>query len=48
MTRQTIPLLLTVLIIGLAACNTISGVGKDVTATGTAVTGAAKDVKDGM
>jgi predicted small secreted protein len=29
----------------LAACNTVEGVGKDVTAVGGAVTGAAKDAK---
>ncbi len=34
------------LIPALAACNTIKGVGKDVSAAGSAVEGAAQDVED--
>jgi predicted small secreted protein len=33
--------------IGLSACNTVEGAGKDVTAAGTAVSDTAKDVKEG-
>jgi entericidin B len=33
---------------GLVACNTMEGVGKDVSAGGRAVSGAAKDVKEKM
>jgi predicted small secreted protein len=33
---------------GLAACNTVEGLGKDVSAGGRAVSGAAKDVKEKM
>jgi predicted small secreted protein len=33
---------------GLVACNTVEGVGKDVSAGGRAVSGAAKDVKEKM
>jgi predicted small secreted protein len=32
--------------IGLSACNTVEGVGKDVSATGTAVSDTAKDAKN--
>lgn len=32
----------------LAGCNTVSGAGKDVSAAGHAVTGAAQDVKSNM
>ena len=32
----------------LVACNTVEGVGKDVSAGGRAVSGAAKDVKEKM
>ncbi len=33
---------------GLSACNTTKGVGEDVSATGQAVTGAAKKVQQGL
>jgi predicted small secreted protein len=32
----------------LAACNTVAGAGKDVSATGDAVTGTAKKVQQGL
>ncbi len=37
--------ILAVVAAALAACNTVAGVGKDVSAAGKAVTGAANDVK---
>lgn len=46
--HHTIPLVIAALVIGLAGCNTIGGAGKDVSSTGKAVTGAAKDVKEDM
>lgn len=33
--------------IGLSACNTVEGAGKDVSAAGSAVSDTAKDAKDG-
>ena len=49
MTQTTVsakPILLALLLIGLlAACNTTSGVGKDVSAVGDAVTGSAEENK---
>jgi predicted small secreted protein len=32
--------------LGVAACNTVEGVGRDVSAAGTAVAGAARDAKN--
>ena len=37
--------ILAILAVALSACNTVAGVGKDVTAAGKAVTGAADDAK---
>jgi predicted small secreted protein len=39
---------LTLALASLVACNTMEGVGKDVSAGGRAVSGAAKDVKEKM
>jgi entericidin B len=41
-------LVLASLAAGLSACNTIGGAGKDVSATGNAVTDTAQKVKQGM
>ena len=46
--RHLIPLILVGFAISLSGCNTIGGAGKDLSSAGTAVTGAAKDVKDDM
>ncbi len=35
------------LAVGLSACNTVEGAGKDVSAAGSAVTETAQDVKEG-
>lgn len=43
--RKVVILVVTAAALMTAACNTVSGVGKDVTAVGKAVTGAADDVK---
>jgi predicted small secreted protein len=52
-TRRTAGALLTLFVAAgavtlLSACNTTSGVGKDVSATGRAVTGAAERAKGGL
>jgi predicted small secreted protein len=43
--RKVVILVVTAAALMTAACNTISGVGKDVQAAGKAVTGAADDAK---
>ena len=52
-TRRTAGVLLTLVVAAgavtlLTACNTTSGVGKDVSATGRAVTDSAERVKEGL
>lgn len=46
--RRTAPaiMLATIAILGLSACNTIGGAGKDVSSVGKAVTQTANDVKN--
>lgn len=43
--RKLITLTVLAAALAVGACNTVSGVGKDVTAAGKAVTGAADDAK---
>jgi entericidin B len=43
--RKLITLTVLAAALALGACNTVSGVGKDVSAAGKAVTGVANDVK---
>lgn len=46
--RRTAPVIMlaTIAILGLSACNTVSGAGKDVSSVGKAVTKTANDVKN--
>lgn len=46
--RNLIPVALIALALGLAACNTMKGAGKDVSATGKAVTDAATSTQEDM
>jgi len=43
--RKLVVLTLTAAVMLVAACNTVEGVGRDVSAAGKAVTGAAQDAK---
>ena len=44
--RFVVRLMMTLFSIGLSACNTVAGAGKDTQAAGRAVEDAAKDVKN--
>lgn len=44
--RKVLVLLAGVASLAVAACNTVAGAGEDVSAAGSAVTGAANDVKN--
>ena len=46
MTRKIYLACATVAVLGLSACNTVSGAGKDVSSAGKAVTKAAEPVKN--
>ncbi len=45
MRKILVPAALLAVLLAATACNTISGVGRDVTAAGRAVTGTAEDAK---
>ena len=47
-TRAMFLLALTVCTLGLSACNTMEGAGKDVSATGRAVSNTAEETKQGL
>jgi entericidin B len=44
--RWLMPVLIALSVFAAAACNTVAGAGKDITATGDAVTDTAEDAQD--